>query len=210
MMRDALCLRCPAKLNFGLEVVGRRSDGYHEIRTIFQAIDLADDLDIEPASSGLRLRVQGAGVPDGAENLVLQAAELLRSSTGVQAGARLALRKRIPPGAGLGGGSSDAAVTLMGLDELWGTRLGPQGLDALAGRLGADVPYFLRGGACLGLGRGDKLVALEWDLTAARVIVVCPQESLSTAQVYADWDAGLTSSSNHSKLRRFLASALAG
>lgn len=211
-MTEALRLRCPAKINLGLEVVGRRPDGFHEIRTLFQTLDLADDLWIEATRErALAVEVEGADLPPGRGNLVYRAAAALQAREGVEAGARLRLRKRIPVGAGLGGGSSDAAVTLLGLDLLWETGLGPAGLAPLAAELGSDVPYFLHGGLCLGLGRGERLFPVESPATArGRFLVVCPRASLSTEEVYAGWDAGLTSPAKDSRLRRFLASALSG
>ncbi len=209
-MSPAALLRCPAKLNLGLEVVGVMPDGYHEIRTLFQTIDLADDLAIELHDSELLLETDGSDVPRGHDNLVVRAASLLRETTGVEQGARIRLSKLVPVGAGLGGGSSDAAVTLMALDRLWETGLGLRGLSSLAVQLGADVPYFLHGGLCLGLGRGEKLFPVQSDLSKTVFVLVCPRQILSTSQIYSDWDARLTSSAKDSRLRRFFASALAG
>jgi len=211
-MSAPLRLRCPAKINLGLEVAGTRPDGFHEIRTIFQSIDLADELWVEEApEGGLEVEVEGAELPPGRGNLVYRAAEALRKRAGIRRGARLKLRKRVPIGAGLGGGSSDAAVALMGLDRLWDLGLGIAGLSALAGELGSDVPFFLHGGTCLGLGRGEKLFPVEAKTaSAADFLVACPAASLSTAQVYADWDATLTTPAGKSRLSRFLASALTG
>jgi 4-diphosphocytidyl-2-C-methyl-D-erythritol kinase len=209
-MSSPTLLRCPAKINLGLEVVGRLPDGYHEIRTLFQAIDLADDLSITALESGLVLEVTGLEAPAGADNLVARAAALLSEHARVGRGARLHLHKRVPVGAGLGGGSSDAAVALMALDRLWETGLGQEGLRPLAEQLGADVPYFLRGGLCLGLGRGERLFPVECDLSDVVFVLVCPPQSVSTAQVYTDWDSGLTSGAKDSRLRRFLDSALSG
>lgn len=207
-----LQLRCPAKINLGLEVEGRRPDGYHEIRTLFQAIDLADELWVEGSEEPrLEVEVEGAGLPPGRGNLVCRAAEALRGRAGPGRGACIRLRKRIPVGAGLGGGSSNAAVTLMALDHVWETGLGVSGLAPLAETLGSDVPYFLHGGLCLGLGRGERLLPVESEAPQrATILVACPPASLSSEQVYADWDAGLTSPAKGSRLRRFLASALSG
>ena len=206
----SLTLRCPAKLNLGLEVVARRADGYHEIRTLFQSIDLADGMQVEACGSGIEVQVEGADLPAGGGNLVHRAAEALAAHLGERRGARFLLHKRIPVGAGLGGGSSDAAVALMALDRLWGAELGPSGLTPLAEGLGSDVSYFLHGGLCLGLGRGEKLFPVDWKVPALTFVLVCLPESLSTAQVYADLGASLTSGAKDSRLRRFLASALAG
>ncbi len=211
-MTPPLRLRCPAKLNLGLEVAGKRSDGFHDIRTLFQAIDLTDELWIEPLPGPeLSVETQGAELPPGRGNLVHRAAEGLRALSGTRAGARIRLQKRVPVGAGLGGGSSDAAVALLGLDLLWDTGLGVRGLSPLAEDLGSDVPYFLHGGLCLGLGRGDRLLPVDiGGVSRVDYLVVCPPVLLSTAQVYADWDLALTSPAKDSRLRRFIDSALCG
>lgn len=211
-MSERWRLRCPAKINLGLEVGRRRADGFHDIRTLFVAVDLADELEIGPREeAGISLRVEEEPLSSGPDNLVVRAAEALRARVGARRGVDLTLRKRIPVGAGLGGGSSDAAIALMALDRLWEAGLGPEGLRPLAEELGSDVPFFLRGGTCLGLGRGEKLFPIELPaLAEATLIIACPRVSLSTAQVYADRDATLTAAGGTSKLRCFLDSALSG
>jgi len=173
-----------AKINLSLELIGRRPDGYVEIRTIFQSIDLRDTLDLEEAPAGiLEVECDDPSIPAGSDNLVWKAASLLRERTGVRKGARISLSKRIPAGAGLGGGSGNAAVALLGLDALWGTRLDPFDRHLLASRLGSDVPYFLYGGTALGLGRGEEIYPLP-DVPPIGVLVVKPPFPLSTAVVY--------------------------
>ena len=141
-----IAVRAHAKINLGLKVQGRREDGYHEIRSTLQSIDLHDSLRLEEAD-GLTLRVEGDWrLPADASNLVLKAAEAFHAACSGR-GARIVLTKRIPPGSGLGGGSSDAAATLMGLDRLWGVRAGPEKLFGVARTLGSDVPFFLYGGS---------------------------------------------------------------
>lgn len=147
-----------AKINLGLEVTGRRPDGYHDVVTILQEIDLADRLTFRP-SDNLRLRVDVPQLADEA-NLVLRAAQLLREISQCDRGVEITLEKRIPVAAGLGGGSSDAAATLLALNQLWGLRLSESDLEALAGRLGSDVGFFIRGGTQLATGRGEVLEAL--------------------------------------------------
>lgn len=144
----------PAKINLGLEILGRRPDGYHQIITILQAIDLADVLRFEPAEE-LSLTCEGLASDDS--NLVLRAARLLRAEAGVRRGAAIRLEKAIPIAAGLGGGSSDAAATLRSLNDLWCLGACDDELAALAVRLGADVPFFLRGGTQLASGIGEVL-----------------------------------------------------
>ena len=152
-----LLFRCYAKLNLTLEVLGQRSDGFHALSSLVQTINLADELAIEDADE-ISCRAEGLdALPEA--NLVTRAAEMLRESLRIQAGADMTLTKRIPVAAGLAGGSSDAAATLVGLNRLWGTRLDAAQVREVAARLGADVPFFLRGGAALMGGRGDEL---EW------------------------------------------------
>src|SRR6185436_2142026 len=131
-------------------VLGVRQDGYHELRTVFQTIDLHDDLVLRRTPGALTLHCDHPDVPSDGSNLVLRAAEELRRHARVRGGAAITLIKRIPVAGGLGGGSSNAAVTLMALDRLWKVGLGPTGLQPLARRLGADVPFFLMGGTALG------------------------------------------------------------
>ncbi len=177
-------VRAPAKLNLSLEVLGRRADGYHELCTLFQAVDLSDELTAERAN-GLTLTVEG-DAPPGEENLVLRAAHMLAAHTG-RRGAHLRLRKRIPSGAGLGGGSSDAAAALLALNQLWGVGLARPQLAAMARALGADVPFFLHGGIALGTGRGDAIEPLP-DLPARWFVVSGPPFSLpeKTARVFRE------------------------
>ncbi len=150
-----------AKINLGLEVVARRPDGYHDIRTLFQWISLHDVLEIEEAP-GPAVSASGDDpeVPWDETNLVVKAARLLQGRTGTTRGASLRVEKRIPAGRGLAGGSGDAAMTLLGLNRLWDLGLRPEELVLLGRELGADVPYFFIGGLCLGEGIGDLLTPL--------------------------------------------------
>jgi 4-diphosphocytidyl-2-C-methyl-D-erythritol kinase len=190
-----------AKINLGLEVLGRRADGYHALATVFQEIDLADDLEfrIDPE---LRLEREGDPAPPGEENLVLRAARALAAATGVSPRARIRLHKRIPTRAGLGGGSSDAAATLLGLDRLWGTALGPGRLRGIAAALGSDVPFFLTGGTALGHRRGECIHRLP-PLPALGVVVVAPHAGLSTPAVFRAGEFALTPPRNCNIIRRF-------
>src|SRR3989454_549926 len=151
-----LVLNAAAKINLALEVLGKRDDGYHEVATVMQAVDLSDRLVIEDAE-GLELRVSAPDLPSDGRNLVVRAAHALREATAVSRGARITLDKRIPVAAGLGGGSADAAAALVGLSRLWGLRWPAARLAELAVTLGTDVPFFLRGGAALGTGRGERI-----------------------------------------------------
>ena len=179
-----LRLLAPAKVNLTFEVLARRDDGYHEVRTILQAISLADELTFE-ASDDLSLTVDPVGAAPVEGNLALDAARLLQREAGVSMGAAIHLTKHIPTAGGLGGGSSDAAIALLGLRRLWGLDLDADALRELAARLGSDVPFFVSGGTALGEGRGEQLTPLP-SLDGA-VVVAVPDASRprdKTGQMY--------------------------
>jgi 4-diphosphocytidyl-2-C-methyl-D-erythritol kinase len=187
-----LRLRAFAKINLSLQVLGVRSDGYHELRTVFQSIALHDTLSIRRSAGSFALTIastdEGAVVPGGRVNLVWRAAEALWRGIGRRGapkGVAVHLVKRIPVQAGLGGGSSDAAAALRGLARLW--RADPQCVREAAVRLGADVPFFLEGGTVLGLERGDVLFPLI-DRPRAWVVLVMPPFGVSTPDAYRWWD----------------------
>ena len=163
-------LQAPAKINLSFEVLGRRADGYYEVRTVLAAVDLADELELDEAD-GLVLRVEPEGAAPVEDNLVLRAAALLQDAAPAGAGAAIVLRKRIPTAAGLGGGSSDAAAALLGLRRLWDLDLSEGMLAKLAALLGADVPFFLRGGTALATGRGEQLRPLPQPMEGFAVVV---------------------------------------
>ncbi|MDE2801393.1 MAG: 4-(cytidine 5'-diphospho)-2-C-methyl-D-erythritol kinase [Chloroflexota bacterium] len=179
-----LRLLAPAKANLTFEVLGRRADGYHEVRTILQALSLADELTFDTCDD-LSLTVEPEGAAPLEENLVLAAARLLQREEGVSTGAAIHLMKRIPMAGGLGGGSSDAATALLGLRRLWGLNLDADGLRELAAQLGSDVPFFISGGTALGEGRGDRLTPLpspEGEAVVAVPGAFRPRDK--TAQMY--------------------------
>ncbi len=174
----------PAKLNLFLEVLGRRPDGYHEIETVMVAISLCDTLTIQDEPTGvLRLRCNDPTLPVGAENLVIRAADRLREATGCRRGADIELIKAIPAQAGLAGGSSDAAATLAGLDQLWGLGLAPEQKDALAAEVGSDVPFFNHLPAAVCRGRGERVKPVSLD-REYHFVLICPPLGVSTADVY--------------------------
>jgi 4-diphosphocytidyl-2-C-methyl-D-erythritol kinase len=177
--------RAPAKLNLTLEVLGKRPDGYHEIRSILQAIDFCDVLHFDDAAAtSVSGDLPGWSAP---KSLVIKAIDLLRESTGSNKGVALRLEKRIPLLSGLGGDSSDAAATLRGLNRLWGPGLSPEKLTALAARLGSDVPFFIHGGTALAEGRGDKVTPLL-PLTERWLVLVVPDspgQAGKTGRMYA-------------------------
>ncbi len=179
--------RAHAKINLVLDVAGTRPDGYHELETIMQTVTLCDLLEITPASE-IELHVTGAELPAGPGNLAYQAADLLRSRTGYPGGARIKLLKRIPPAAGLAGGSADAAAVLRGLNEVWDLGLPLDELASLGAVLGSDVPFCLHGGTALARGRGEIITPLP-DLPPLGVVLVKPSFGVSTAEIYRRYDA---------------------
>lgn len=230
---------CPAKVNLCLKILGKRPDGTHNLFTVFQQISLSDRLEIQSApNSKIQVDVERPGpvksLPGSTEdaprysgnskfvriprrkNLVFQAAEILKRHFRNSRGARMALRKSIPIGAGLGGGSSDAASALAGLASLWRLPQSKKKIERLAARLGSDVPFFLRGGRCVGLGRGERLTKIPsrerlWLVVADSGIFV------STQKAYADFQSGartLTSAGIRDKIslwkKAFSAEAVAG
>lgn len=190
MIRSAR-LRAFAKLNLGLRVLYKRSDGYHELRTIFQTISLADHLEISFTPSRTT-RIEMTGTPEIPDNLAERAARLVMEAAGKHGTVRLDLRKAIPAGAGLGGGSSDAAAVLLALPVLAGVWLPMERLTTLAAQLGSDVPFFLYGGTALGLGRGEELYPLP-DQPPGQALLIAPAVHSSTADAYRDLSATLTS-----------------
>lgn len=183
-----LVVRTSAKVNLTLEVLGKREDGYHELATILQSVDLWDRLAAEPADS-LSLVTSDPALPTDEGNLVMRAARLLRDEAGVSEGARIRLDKRIPVAAGLGGGSSDAAATLWALNRLWGIRWAAKQLQELGERLGMDVPFFLGKGRAMATGRGERLAALP-AMGGLALVLVNPNFPLSTREVYGRVPAG--------------------
>jgi 4-diphosphocytidyl-2-C-methyl-D-erythritol kinase len=199
--------RAPAKVNLGLEVVGKRPDGYHELVTIFQAVGLCDELAISTAPPG-QLTLTTDPALGGEGNLVLRAARALSAQAETPLGAALELVKRIPVG-GLGGGSSDAAATLLALREFWALDITDESLATLAMRLGADVPFFLRGGTALATGIGELLAPLP-PLTATWFVLLTPKIALpadKTRQLYgtltpADFSDGSQTLAQAERLQR--------
>jgi 4-diphosphocytidyl-2-C-methyl-D-erythritol kinase len=186
--RRAVKLRAYAKINLLLAVGPRRADGYHEIATVLQAISLHDVLSFAPRTRGFTLSVSGPearGVPRDASNLVLRAARALAAELSETRGAAIRLDKRVPHGAGLGGGSSDAAATLVGLCRLWQRRVPRARLAVLAARLGSDVPFFLGAGSAFARGRGEIVEPISPPRRPLSLVVVVPDVRVSTAEAYA-------------------------
>jgi len=194
-------VRALGKINLDLRVLGKRPDGYHEIRTILQTISLADWLDIA-FTPGRKTAIEledPLAIPD---NLVARAARMAMDAMRATGRVEMRLRKRIPMGAGLGGGSSDAAAVLLALPVLTGRALDLPKLRDIAARLGSDVPFFLLGGAAAGIGRGTELFPLP-DRPAMAGLVVAPAVHVSTAQAYGDLSPGLTSEAQENKIFSF-------
>jgi 4-diphosphocytidyl-2-C-methyl-D-erythritol kinase len=192
-----LVLRASAKVNLVLEVLGKRPDGYHELSTVMQAVDLFDRLTVEAAAT-ITLETSEPALPTDDRNLVVRAARLLQEAAGIKAGARIVLDKRIPLAAGLGGGSSDAAATLLGLNRLWGLRWRRERLVELAVKLGMDVPFFLGRGRALGTSRGEVLSALP-GVGGYALVLVNPGMGLSTQEVYGRVPPGWRAESDGTK-----------
>ncbi len=185
-MTRTLVLRPSAKINLTLNVGPTRTDGFHEVRTVLQSISLHDRLAITVRRGPFALTSSSPDVPVDQTNLVWKAADLLWQTLGRRGelrGVQIALDKKIPIAAGLGGGSADAAATLAGLHEVWQGRLARAELVTLAGCLGSDVPFFLQGGTSIGVGRGEELYPLE-DVRRLSLIVIKPEFGVSAGQAY--------------------------
>jgi len=194
-------LKAFAKLNLGLRVLYKRPDGYHELRTIFQTISLADRITIsfEPARE---THIEIGGAPEIEDNLVTRAATLVLEQLRLRGRVSFHLEKAIPMGAGLGGGSSDAAAVLLALPVLAGKTFPADRARAVAAELGSDVPFFLHGGTALGMGRGEELYPLP-ELPESHVLVIAPEIHSSTVQAYRDLSPRLTTESLQNKLLSF-------
>lgn len=197
----------PAKINLALQVLGKREDGYHELRTIMTPISLADELELERCPQGITLDAHGCDCAPEA-NLAYRAARLFFEHTGVTGGVHLRLFKHIPAGSGLGGGSSDAAGTLMALNAMFQTGLPAIELADLAGRLGADCPFFIHGRTMLLGARGDQPLA-DVDLAERAYLLVIPPFPISTAAVYAGLKIPLTPDRDLFTIERVLKKKLA-
>jgi len=198
---SAVSFSAPAKLNLMLHVVGRRADGYHELQTVFQIIDLCDRIEIRVRDDGVISRPTGpAGVPES-EDLVVRAARALKQETGTSLGAEITIKKRIPMGGGLGGGSSDAATTLLALNYLWKTGLTSEQIAAIGVKLGADVPVFVAGRSAWAEGVGEKLTPVSLGADSW-FVVVFPGVAVPTGAVFQA--AELTRNSPPTTMRGFL------
>ncbi len=197
-------VRSFAKINLGIEILGKREDGFHEIRTLLQTLDLYDLLEFRDLPQDvIILKGDDTSIPWNEKNLIHRAAALLKERFSIKGGIEILTKKNIPPGSGLGGGSSNAAATLLALNEIWSLGLQKKALMEIGSLLGADVPFFLEGGLCLGEGKGDLIFALD-DLSPLFCVLAFPPFSIATAAVYKRLALSLTSKGKDSKIIRFL------
>lgn len=181
-MTATLTARSYAKVNLGLRILRKRADGYHDIETVFHRIGLYDVIDVRLADE-IQVTSTDPAAPSDRTNLAHRAAALLHEAAGTRSGANIAITKRIPVGAGLGGGSSNAATALVLLQELWNVRVPPERIKEIAILLGSDVPYFLQQGSAVAYGRGERLTYFDLDLPFA-ILLVTPALHVSTAWAY--------------------------
>jgi len=181
----------PAKVNLFLEILGKRQDGYHEIQTVMQEVSLFDYLYIENYDKGVAFSCSHPKLATGEENLVVKAVRLMQKESGTSKGVKIHLDKKIPTGAGLGGGSSDAAATLCGLNRLWQIGYDEKQLMSLAGKLGSDTPFFVMGNTAVCKGRGEVVTPYPLNVKYNYVIIY-PRFEVSTAMVYNNFKISLT------------------
>ena len=192
----------PAKVNLQLRVLRRREDGYHDILSLMVRISLCDEMTFTPQAEGIVLRCPDSGLPEGEGNIAYRAAAAFYARTGRRPGVEITIRKRIPVAAGLGGGSSNAATTLMTLNEIAGSPLTREELMEMGADLGADVPFFMFGTAAWATGIGDRLSEAP-PLPALRFVLINPGFPVSTKMVYDELNLGLTNGSNNYSIPRF-------
>jgi len=181
---EKIVINAPAKLNLFLKVVGKRPDGYHDIETLFEKITLFDKITLKKSKKGIELSCSDANLPTGEENLAYRAAALIKDKTGLSPGVKIEIDKSIPIGAGLGGGSSDAAAVLVGMNRLYGLGLLQAELVGMAGELGADVPFFIYDNSwAVGRERGDKLESIKAPVKIWHVLIAS-DFSLSAKDAY--------------------------
>lgn len=202
-----------AKINWTLEVLGKRPDGFHEVRTLFQTIDLADEIEFERLEASQdSLQIEGRTCSPGGQNLVLKAVALMREETGFSGSVGAVLKKKVPVSAGLGGGSSNAAATLLAVNQLFNCGLDLASLSALGARIGSDVPFFLYGGTAYGTGRGEEIRSVAGPPEIGEILVAFPRLAVSAAEAYTELNARplheamLTVQEGDTKIRRFLES----
>ena len=187
MLENSFTLRSFAKINWFLRILGKRDDGFHELCTVFQTVSLHDRLTFFE-SDEINLSCDNENIPTGEKNLIIKAAKILNEKFNVKRGAKIHLEKRIPAPGGLGGGSSNAAVALLGLSKLWQIKPSFEELSELGSKLGSDVPFFFHGGTAFGTGRGTKIFEMN-DLEEKYILIVTPNIAVSTADAFARLNA---------------------
>ena len=210
LAKGKIFIKSPAKINLHLEVIGKREDGFHELAMIMQNIDLSDFLELEINNKGLiKFGTDCSELSISSDNLIVKSANLLREKSNIEYGANIFLRKNIPIGAGLAGGSSNAAATLIGLNKLWNLNLDNKTLCSLSSKLGSDIPFFINGGIQLCFGRGEILEKLDSNFEYGVLLLKNPNVSVSTADTYKKYsksfcDRYLTSKEMIEKIRKDL------
>lgn len=200
--------KAPGKVNLFLDIEKIREDGYHEIKTVYQSIRLADTLYFTTIKNGIEIECDKYEIPNNENNLVYKSAKIFFDFTKIRKGIKVKIRKRIPVKAGLGGGSSDAAVTLFALDRIFKTNLSRDNLLNLGSKIGSDVPFFFVGGTALGTGRGEKIVPLR-DFPRFWAVLGFPKEGISTKEAYSKIDRVLTESNSRIKIIEIVRKILA-
>jgi 4-diphosphocytidyl-2-C-methyl-D-erythritol kinase len=198
-----LTMQCAAKVNLYLNVIGRRDDGYHDIETLFQPVSLWDEVTLRPFRGGVLISGDDPAIPWDERNICHQAATLLFDRARYEGGVRIDVHKSIPSGAGLGGGSSNAAATLVGLNELFSFRLSPDALRTTALRVGSDVPFFVLGRPAIGRGRGELLEEVP-GLSDGYIVIVKPNVTISTKWAYRNLNLLLTMGKSGDTLKQLL------
>ena len=208
--KEKIIIKSPAKINLHLEVIGKRKDGFHELAMIMQNIDLSDYLEMEINNEGLiKLETDCYDLSVSSDNLIIKSANLLKKKSNKCLGANIFLRKNIPIGAGLAGGSSNAAATIIGLNKLWNLNLDQKTLCFLGSKLGSDIPFFINGGIQLCFGRGEILEKLDSNYKYGVLLLKNPNVSVSTAEIYKKYsnsfcDNDLTNKEIIEKVRKNL------
>ncbi|PKN05667.1 MAG: 4-(cytidine 5'-diphospho)-2-C-methyl-D-erythritol kinase [Deltaproteobacteria bacterium HGW-Deltaproteobacteria-9] len=193
----------PAKVNLYLRVLRKRQDGYHDIASLMQRISLCDEMIFKPVAGGIRVRCPGSSLPENEENIVFRAAEaFFRRASHISGGIDIAINKKIPVAAGLGGGSSNAATTLVTLNELFGCHYTKEDLMKIGATLGADVPFFIFERTAWAFGIGERLQVAE-DIPSFSLLVVNPGFALSTKMIYKNLNLRLTNETIHYSIPRF-------
>ncbi|MFM9903787.1 MAG: 4-(cytidine 5'-diphospho)-2-C-methyl-D-erythritol kinase [Pyrinomonadaceae bacterium] len=199
-MQTAFSLPSFAKINWTLRILGKRDDGFHDLFTVFQTISLHDTIHFAESDS-LELTCDDANIPTDDSNLIIKAAKALQKMSGADKGAAIHLEKRIPSPGGLGGGSSNAAVALIGLTRLWNFDVSDGDLKAVASMLGSDVPFFLRGGTAIGTGRGEIIEPLD-NLDEQFILIVTPDVSVSTKEAFERINAATLTNEESNRILR--------